>query len=316
MSAAATFDIENSRTSGAVGPRCPACDARQSTRLFEARDPHYGIPGRWWIRECGACGSWLVESPPTSDELLALYPEASYYSFQVTRKSRARRLLGALLALDSRPEDPPFAVPGHVLDFGSGAGEYLLDLRARGWECAGVEASAAARAAGAESGLDIRSEVLGARGFAPESFDYVRANHSLEHVLDPLGVLRDLYAACKPGGMLFVGVPTVSGMNARLFGPDWWYLTPPLHPVVFSTSALLRLVAAAGFRDARARTRGDYCSTAGSLQIALNRGTARKSFEGVLFRLKPALAAGQWVARLQGALGRGDRLEVIARKPG
>jgi hypothetical protein len=89
-------------------------------------------------------------------------------------------------------------------------------------------------------------------------------------------------------------VPTVSGTNARLFGPDWFYRTPPLHPVVFSTPAMLRLVEEAGFRDARAWTRGDVGSTAGSLQIVLNRGTARRSSEGLVVRLKPLLAVGEW----------------------
>jgi SAM-dependent methyltransferase len=301
----------------APSPRvvCPVCRSASTRRAFAAGDPHYGIAGTWQIRRCDACGTLFVEDVPGEAELAAMYPEESYYSFRIPPVPGWKRLLRRVLAYDSPPREPRFAAPGRVLDFGCGAGERLLAMRAEGWECAGVELSAAARRAAAEQGLDVRPSVLGPDGFAPESFDYVRANHALEHVLDPEATLRDLLAALRPGGTLFLGVPTATGQNARLFGPSWWYLTPPLHPVVFSTRGLVALVERVGFRDARTWTNSDFASTAGSLQIRLNRGTRWRSNEGVLFRAKPLLLVGHWLAKLQDLAGVGDKLELVARKP-
>ena len=52
------------------------------------------------------------------------------------------------------------------------------------------------------------------------------------------------------------------------------------------------------------------------LQILLNRTSSRLSSEGMLFQAKVPLLLGQWAAKLQDVLGVGDKLELIARKPG
>ena len=50
-------------------------------------------------------------------------------------------------------------------------------------------------------------------------------------------------------------------------------MTPPLHPFVPSTKGIVDLIQRSGFRVTRVKTNSDYGSTAGSLQIRLNRGT-------------------------------------------
>jgi SAM-dependent methyltransferase len=244
-------------------------------------------------------------------ELLGMYPAESYYAFRLASvrpwRVRLRRLLGA--ALGTR--EPQFAAPGRMLDFGCGAGEFLLRMRAGGWDCAGVEVSDAALEVARSNGLRVEKSLAAYRS---SSFDYVRANHSLEHVTNPREVLEDMYRVLKPGGTLFLGVPTNESQNARLFGRHWWYLGAPVHPVTFSTRGLLALVRHVGFEPMRVSTNSDFGSTAGSLQIFLNRNSTRTSSQGMIFALKPLLLLGQWVAKLQDALGVGDKLELIARK--
>ena len=294
---------------------CPVCGAPASVRKFEARDHHYGIPGRWWVRECESCQSYFLESPPTQPELAAMYAD-EYYSYAVREPSRIRAALKRLLRYSRDTRDPVFAAPGSVLDFGCGAGEYLLRMRGLGWRCAGVEVNATARERARASGLDVRAAIDGTDGFADASFDYVRANHSLEHVLDPGETLRSMHRVLKPGGMLFLGVPTTSSENARRFGEHWWHVTAPLHTFVPSREGLTGLLRRTGFRVVKTSTNGDFAGTAGSLQIRLNRGSDRRSHQGILFRLKPLLLLGQWYSRIQDRRGVGDKLEIIAARDG
>ncbi len=290
---------------------CPVCGSATDAGGFEARDAHYGNPGVWLLRRCGTCGSFALDPKPSDAELLGMYPAESYYAYRMAPERPVRdRLRRFFMGPETR--EPTFRTPGGMLDFGCGAGHFLLRMRAAGWTCAGVEVSDAALEVARSHGLRVEK---GLSAYPPASFDYVRANHSLEHVTAPREILEDMYRVLKPGGTLFLGVPTNESQNARLFGRYWWYLGAPVHPVTFSTRGLLSLVRDIGFEPVRVSTNSDFGSTAGSLQIFLNRTSGRRSSEGILFSLKPLLLVGHWLAKLQDAAGVGDKLEVIARKP-
>jgi SAM-dependent methyltransferase len=293
---------------------CPVCGSRESVPRFQARDPHYGNSGWWWERECSSCRSWFLDPMPTASQIAGFYPEDDYYAYRpASERSPLKQALMTLLGCRPDTKEPRFERTGRMLDFGCGAGDFLAECRRRGWKCQGVEVSERAIAAAGARGLEVRRSI---EDYADASFDYVRANHSLEHVLDPPAIVREMYRVLKPGGTLFIGVPTRDGLPARVFGRYWWYLGAPVHPVTFSTSALTNLLQSVGFQPIRVTTNSDYGSTAGSFQIFLNRHTRRKSSEGALFRFKPALALGHWVARALDLVGQGDKLEVIAIKPG
>src|ERR1044071_789513 len=116
-------------TGTAVG--CRVCSSPKLRERLRVHDVHYGNPGEWCEMECSECGSFRLEPLPTEKQLVAMYPEQTYYAYSVRRLSRAQRLLGRALGASLTTREPTFDKPGRVLDFGCGAGDFLLGMRER-----------------------------------------------------------------------------------------------------------------------------------------------------------------------------------------
>jgi SAM-dependent methyltransferase len=82
--------------------------------------------------------------------------------------------------------------------------------------------------------------------------------HVLDHVLEPTRMLKDLLAALRPGGRLFLVTHNERSLLARVLGRRW----PPYtlqHPQLYSMLSLARMAEACGFSDVRTfRTANDF----------------------------------------------------------
>ncbi len=111
---------------------------------------------------------------------------------------------------------------GEVLDLGCSDGLMLAALPA-GWGRFGIEASEPAAAIARQRGV----QVLGTR-FADlprlaQDFDAVCAIDVIEHVPDPLGLLRALAARLRPGGVLLVASGDLDSPAWQQAGGAYWY---------------------------------------------------------------------------------------------
>ena len=141
-----------------------------------------------------------------------------------------------------------------LLDFGCGAGAFLLRMRERGWDVAGVESAVSvANRLRAEHGLHVHTGPLAQAG----SFDAITMRQSLEHVHDPLdvGICDPRWCCCPNGGQLLVSVPNFAGLAAHWFGRarlvrPW---TCRAHLTHFTPATLRAMLTTAGFANVRIR---------------------------------------------------------------
>jgi SAM-dependent methyltransferase len=294
---------------------CPICGEQRHDQIYLTRDRHYGIDGLYRFVRCSGCSLVFLNPMFSDQELSALYP-TNYYSYQDNfQQSRWKELIKQILRCRTRTLDPVFSTPGRMLDLGCGSGWFLSSTRDHGWEAYGVEINNAAAELGrTRGGLNIFSGTLQQANFPSDFFDYIRSNHSFEHVSCPGETLDEVYRILRPGGKVLIGVPNIDGLNAKIFRQYWWYLGAPVHPFGYSVRTLSKLLEKHRFHVQKVIYNSDFSGILGSLQIFLNRRNGQKSSEGWLIN-NPLLKLGcHWIAKIIDNVHMGDAIEITAGK--
>jgi ADP-heptose:LPS heptosyltransferase/SAM-dependent methyltransferase len=163
-------------------------------------------------------------------------------------------LLGLLAGL-ADPHDASI----RLLNVGCFEGALLERLkRDTRWQICGTEANATAAAAARAKGHAVW-EV--APHDAPivlpvgEAFDLIFLGQTVEHLPDPLLVLRRLRQLLAPGGLLAFDQPNLDSAHASLFGPTWGHWQIPYHRTLTGRRGVRRLASLADMRVVRLRTR-------------------------------------------------------------
>lgn len=294
---------------------CPLCTGNDFKELYVTTDRHYGISGSYRLVRCGSCALVFLNPMYSDEELAGLYP-SDYYAYQDKfQTSRWKTIAKKLVGYSIGTKDPHFEAPGVLLDLGCGSGWFLESMRAQGWSTYGVEISEAAAALGQKAkGLQILCGTLEQAKFPPEFFDYVRSNHSFEHISCPNETLEEIHRILKPGGKVLIGVPNIDGLNAALFGRYWWYLGVPVHPFSYSVRSLSTILRKHGFIVDKIVYNSQYTGILGSLQIWLNRNNGRKSSEGAVVNNRALQLLCHWFGKLENLFRVGDAIEITARK--
>ena len=293
--------------------QCIVCDGGSWVKLYRAQDHHYGNPGRFQLVRCSSCGLASIDPLPSEEELSSYYPPSYYAHSSFDVPSRSRQLLNKLLLSDITTKDPQFPKPGRMLDVGCGTGIFLYQMQQKGWKVQGVEPDPAAVEIGRQHGIEMFCGTLEQADFPAASFDYVRLNHSFEHIRDPIPVLCEIRRILRPDGKLFIAVPDFASTTARWFGEYWWFLGLPVHVFQYSSKTLPALLNRYGFEVERIHHNSHFGPLLGSLQILLNRRRDGIRSTGLLTDFGGFRVLGNWAATIIDLIGTGHALEVTAK---
>ncbi len=220
---------------------CPLCMSATAQTVVAADDP--ALPCQ--VVRCCRCGLCYTNPRPDRGSVGRFYPD-DYTPHQYRPSGGAGRDDGFDAALAVPPPG------GRLLDFGCGAGKRLQRARALGWQVTGIDVSPRAVAHVRERlGLGALVGSLPHPELRPGSFEAITMSQSLEHVHDPLAVLREAHRLLTPGGQVIVAVPNLAGLPFGWFGAAWIGLDLPRHLIHFEPPTLRRMLQQAGFRVAR-----------------------------------------------------------------
>jgi SAM-dependent methyltransferase len=191
---------------------CPIpCNLCSSLDIEQIADrDRDGRPLRTTI--CRRCGLVWSNPRPGQEDIRRYYSR----EYRLDYKGRATPSLRHIArsgrgALNRHRALSPFLNAGdRILDVGAGSGEVVYVFRRLGFDVRGLEPDEQyARHAREALGVPVDTGFVQDASFPPGSFDAVTMYHALEHVEDPVGVLRTIRGWLKSGGVLVLEVPNV-----------------------------------------------------------------------------------------------------------
>src|SRR5258707_628154 len=229
---------------------CPLCHGRYWSPLLEAQDPHAGPDGLWFaVVQCDSCGACFTNPRPDPLTIARHYPNHQHAR---EKHHQPRTRIGEAFRSWRQPGLKPRPIAWHgegrLLDSGCATGWSLQRMHRRGWKVVGLDApTRAVRRIREELGLTAFAGSLPHLALEPESFDVITMWQALEHIHEPLPLLREARNLLVPGGKLIVTVPNIDSWPFRWFGRHWFGLDLPRHLTHFTPATLPQMLQRAGF---------------------------------------------------------------------
>jgi SAM-dependent methyltransferase len=234
---------------------------------------------RFEVARCASCS--LLRTLPPPDESRYSRGEsiwAHHDAPDTWSQGLARRLI------ELAPGD-------RLLDVGCSVGNVVAAATRLGARAEGIDLDPVAIARGRSLGHDVHERDIAEQG---GQWDGINLNHVLEHVSDLEGFLGHIGRLTAPGGVVTIQVPYCRGLVPRLMGDNWFAWAPDEHVWQFEPSSLVRVV--------------ETLSPLRKVQVR-GRGRIEPPSSGIKGAVKRQLAA------VGSAVGQGDQLEAVFRRP-
>lgn len=228
---------------------CPGCGGRNHVFRFVSHDLYpYHL--------CRDCGTYFVPHLVEEDYIEAFFnevPEARTVSDRMM-EGRDRETMAA----DHERFDAYFDLADELrgsatglryLDIGCGVGHSIDAAKSRGYNAVGLEISRTALATARARGRNCHhpEEWQGS-----SDFELVSLFETLEHVADPLAMLREARARTGPDGLLVITVPNGASWEVEILGSRSVHVYGGFdgvgHVNLFSPKGLSALLSRAGFK--------------------------------------------------------------------
>lgn len=200
------------------------------------------------LARCCSCNARFVNPRPCAEKLERFYNSDEYVCHNVSAASDPHVRLDIVERLRQ---------PSSLCDFGCGSGELLRAAQKRGWDVCGIEPGAPRK--------HLEFDIYPDLSEMDQQVDVVTMVHVLEHCPSPADTLFHLRKILKPNGLIYIEIPNVNSLRARLGGsflkPLWThnperYLAFPIHLFYFHPFSLRKLLIAQGYKTLEIGTMG------------------------------------------------------------
>ncbi len=223
--------------------RCNLCGSDDMKEVFT-------IEGSNFV-QCRKCGLVYQNPQPVFSDLQRRYGK-NYFEYEIENERNFFRLM--LLGLkDINFEKLESGIlntsmgGARFMDIGCATGMLLSHMKSRGWITKGVELCRESAEYGIrERGLDIHIGPVENSGTESDSFSVIHFSHLIEHVPDPMALLKEVHRILVPNGYAIVTTPNFHGFQAKLLKKNWRSAIPD-HLFLFTPATLREMLKKTGF---------------------------------------------------------------------
>ncbi len=167
---------------------------------------------------------------------------------------RARRLFARVRGLLGLRSGASF----RLLDVGCSSGALLLSAKKEGIEAEGVEPAMRAAETARAAGLTVFVGTVHEARYPRKHFQAVTMMEVIEHLRQPIDVMKEIWNILMPGGILVIGTGNADSWTVAVMRERWDYFHMERyggHISFFTPRSLERLAGHCGFRIERLETR-------------------------------------------------------------
>ncbi len=228
---------------------CPLCNNLEHEVLFAARDADRLRTEPFEVVRCTTC-KLVATRPFLNDEALSIWYRPRYHGWWKGKKWHPFSVIIKIFQKKRFQCINQHITDGiRLIDIGCGDGTFIEYSESRGFEVSGIENADLFPQAGEHLiDVDLKRETgdseLGRKGVRA---DIVTLWHALEHMSDPLLILRQAHRALKPSGLLIISSPNFESIQSALCSGKWFHLDLPRHRWHFCPGTITGLLQKSGF---------------------------------------------------------------------
>jgi 2-polyprenyl-3-methyl-5-hydroxy-6-metoxy-1,4-benzoquinol methylase len=256
---------------------CYLCGDEGRILYHDLSDRLFGVSGKWGYNKCTnpQCGLIWLNPMPTKEDLGKAYTR--YYTHRTitepdtfVRRLRHEirkgyiaskfgytegvswwhRLCGWLAYLhpgqreemDSSVMYLPSSKGKMLLEIGFGSGKVLNEMSKLGWDVQGVDFDDEnVRQVRTQYGLAVHSGLLEEIKYPDDYFDAIFLSHVIEHVHDPISLIKECERILKEQGMIVLLTPNAESLSHIYFKSHYLGNDVPRHLSLFSKKTINEL---------------------------------------------------------------------------
>ena len=246
---------------------CPSCDNSSLDKIREIGSLYSGndtFPKPFYLVECLTCSLIYLHTAPSKAELESLYTEISQFDSWEYSEERTRAIVDYYSSVYKNliAANPNFAQKNErelapkILEVGAGLAWMSRAVKEASPRavtiCQDISEEALNQATWADEYLIGDLEALMPKLEKHGGFQIISMTHVIEHLLDPLSVLRQLRPLLAKDGLILITTPhrPIGWKNESPFvlWRDWSYCHTPQHLQYYNRKSMETLAARAGYK--------------------------------------------------------------------